>query len=136
MSQLTEKQERFCVAYIEKGNASEAYRLAYDAGNMKPETVTKRASELIANANVAQRVSELRAPVVTRSQLTLEQHLEDLRKLRDSAEKDGQLGVAVQAEIARGKASGHYVKNIEIKHIDGLAERLARARLAISLETP
>jgi len=35
----TQKQENFCLAYIECGNASEAYRRAYDAEYMKPETV-------------------------------------------------------------------------------------------------
>ena len=33
MKALTPKQERFCQAYIETGNASEAYRLACEAGN-------------------------------------------------------------------------------------------------------
>ena len=35
---LTPKQEAFCLAYMETGNASEAYRRAYDADNMKPAT--------------------------------------------------------------------------------------------------
>lgn len=39
IGQLTPKQETFCLAYIETGNASEAYRQAYDAENMKPDTV-------------------------------------------------------------------------------------------------
>ena len=31
MNELTQKQENFCLAYIETGNASEAYRKAYNA---------------------------------------------------------------------------------------------------------
>ena len=42
---LTPKQESFCLAYIETGNASEAYRQAYDVGpKTKPETVTLNSS--------------------------------------------------------------------------------------------
>jgi phage terminase small subunit len=41
---LTQRQETFCLAYIETRNASEAYRRAYNAGKMKPATVNKRAS--------------------------------------------------------------------------------------------
>jgi len=43
MAGLTIKQEAFCQAYIEKGNASEAYRMAYAADKMKPETVNRNA---------------------------------------------------------------------------------------------
>ena len=35
---LTIKQNAFAMAYIETGNASEAYRRSYDAGNMAPHT--------------------------------------------------------------------------------------------------
>ena len=46
---LTAKQEAFALAYLQTGNASEAYRRAYNAENMKPETVNKRACELMAD---------------------------------------------------------------------------------------
>lgn len=59
---LTEKQERFCNYYLDTdGNASEAYRMAYDTSNMKPESVWCNASKLLSNAKVVQRVAELRA---------------------------------------------------------------------------
>lgn len=44
MTGLTIKQEAFCQAYIETGNASEAYRTAYAADKMKPEAVFKHVS--------------------------------------------------------------------------------------------
>ena len=44
---LTVKQTNFCNYYIELGNASEAYRRAYNAVNMKPETITSKAYELL-----------------------------------------------------------------------------------------
>lgn len=57
---LTPKQERFCLAYLETGNASEAYRRAYSAENMKPESIAVAASRVLSNAKVALRLAELR----------------------------------------------------------------------------
>jgi phage terminase small subunit len=42
---LTQRQEKFCLAYIETGNASESYRRAYNAENMKPVTINRKAKE-------------------------------------------------------------------------------------------
>jgi len=130
---LTQKQENFCIAYIETGNASEAYRRAYDAENMKPETVTKRASEMLIDGNIAGRVAELRAPVIAKAQITLEQHLDDLKRLRDLAEAAAKFGPAVQAEMARGKASGLYVDKTELTGKDGGPVEVVAPKLEIIL---
>lgn len=116
---LTQKQEAFCVAYIETGNASEAYRRAYEAGKMAAATVNRNAKELMDNPKIATRLQELRAPVVERAQITLETHLNDLKRLRDMAEASEKYGPAIQAEIARGKASGLYVEKLEHTGKDG-----------------
>lgn len=116
---LTQKQEAFCLAYIELGNASEAYRRAYDAKNMKPESINVNASKLLADTKIALRVEELRAPAAERAQVSLEKHLNDLQALRDVSVKDGKYGPAVQAEVARGKASGLYVERKEVTGADG-----------------
>lgn len=58
---LTEKQEKFCQFYLDTdGNASEAYRMAYDTSNMQPNTVWNSASLLMDNPKVAQRIDEIR----------------------------------------------------------------------------
>ena len=44
---LTPKQHAFCFAYMETGNATLAYRRAYDAQYMKPATVNRKAKELL-----------------------------------------------------------------------------------------
>ena len=92
---LTPKQEAFCLAYVETGNASEAYRRAYNAENMKPATVNRKAKML-------------------KSKLTLESHLEKLRELRDAAADFGQFSAAIRAEIARGKAAGLYTEKVNL----------------------
>ena len=63
---LTPKQEDFCRYYIETGNASEAYRKAYDCERMKAETVNRNAAALLANNKIATRLEELRAEIAKR----------------------------------------------------------------------
>lgn len=59
---LTEKQEKFCQSYLDTdGNASEAYRMAYDTSNMQPETIWSNASRLLDNSKVEARIDEIRA---------------------------------------------------------------------------
>lgn len=130
---LTQKQENFCLAYIETGNASEAYRMAYDAEKMKPESVNRLAKAQLDNIKIASRISDLRAPVIARAQITLEQHLNDLKRLRDLAEASEKFGPAVQAEMARGKASGLYVDKTELTGKDGKPIEVVNPTLEIVL---
>lgn len=59
---LTEKQEKFCHYYLDTdGNASEAYRMAYDTSNAQPPTIWTSACELLANPKVKVRIDEIRA---------------------------------------------------------------------------
>lgn len=58
-NKLTPKQETFCQEYIKCGNASQAYRKAYDCENMKPETINVKACELLKDGNITVRVKEL-----------------------------------------------------------------------------
>lgn len=61
-NKLTEKQENFCNYYLDcDGNASEAYRMAYDASKMQPETIWSNASRMLACNKVAARIAELRS---------------------------------------------------------------------------
>lgn len=116
MEDLTAKQEAFCLAYIKTGNASEAYRRAYNAENMKPATVNRRAKELMDNSKIAARLTELQSEAAEKSKLTLESHLEKLSELRDAAVDFGQFSAAIRAEIARGKAAGLYREQIDLNN--------------------
>ena len=105
---LTANMEAFCVELARTGNASEAYRKAYRAGNMKPETIAKRALELQKNGKITGRLAQLRAEVRKTSGITLEEHMTSLKALRNAAAQAKQFGPAVSAEMARGKVSGLY----------------------------
>lgn len=110
---LTQKQESFCISYIEIGNASQAYRQSYNSANMADATINRKAKELLDNGKIAARIESIRSKAAEAVGLTLQQHLTDLKRLRDMAESSEKYGPAVQAEVARGKASGLYVEKIE-----------------------
>src|SRR5262245_55453511 len=81
-TELRVKQERFLQLFLEKGNASEAYREAYDVSpNTKPETIHRKAAELLANGKVTARLEQLRAELRARNAITLDHLVEALRPI-------------------------------------------------------
>lgn len=110
---MTPKQEAFVLAYLESGNASEAYRRAYNAVNMKDSSVRVQAAKMLASPNIALRIEQIRKPAVDAAQMTLEQHIADLKRIRDAAFGDGKYSAAATAEVARGKVAGFYVEKVE-----------------------
>lgn len=78
---LTQKQEIFCLAYIETGNASEAYRKAYNAGRMKAGTIHARASELMADGLITVRIAELRQAVAEQVVASEARVIEELARI-------------------------------------------------------
>lgn len=114
-SELTEKQEKFCRAYIETGNASEAYRQAYNAEKMKPETVTIKASELLKNGKVTVRLEELKKRHAKRHDYKVDDllaELEEARKIALQAETP-QTSAAISATLGKAKLLGLDKKLIE-----------------------
>ena len=110
---LTPKQEKFCLEYLKTGNASEAYRLAYDIKKMKPETVNRTAKALLDNRKIATRIDELKQPAIDDAQITFESHLKKLAELRDAAAAAEEFSAAITAETNRGKAAGLYTTKVE-----------------------
>jgi hypothetical protein len=136
---LTEKQEAFAVAVVNGSNASDAYRLAYDAENMRPETVWSEACRLLANHNVAARLAVLnsekehqrRMMAVSRAERVLQR----LESLADTATTES---VKVRANELLGKTAGLFTEQIEIEDKTdrstadierSIAEKLARLGL-------
>ena len=110
---LTPKQESFAQNVASGKTQADAYRAAFSAGKMKPETIQQAASRLMANSKVSARVTELRKPIIEEVGYSLEAHLKRLEGLSIKAAQAGQFGPAVSAEISRGKASGHYVTKVD-----------------------
>jgi phage terminase small subunit len=103
---MTPKQKIFCQAYVETGNASEAYRRAYDAERMKAATIHKRASELLANGEIRGRIAELQAEAQTRHGLTIDGLIAELEADRLIARIEGQGGAMVSATMGKAKLAG------------------------------
>ena len=57
--QLTTKQEKAFIKYVECGDKLEAYRYAYNTKKMKPETINRKANELLNNDKITERMKEL-----------------------------------------------------------------------------
>ena len=111
---LTAKQTAFVASYFKTGNASDAYRDAYNAESMKASTVHVKASELLSNGKVRGRIAQVRQKLEEREVLTIEAHLAQLKRLRDLAAARGLYGAAIKAEELRGKIGGFYVERHEV----------------------
>ena len=60
---LTAKQEAYCQSIADGLGQADSYRAAYDAGDMKENSVYVQASKLMKNPKIAQRITELRSAV-------------------------------------------------------------------------
>ena len=60
---LTAKQEAFCQGIADGLRQADSYRAAYDAEGMKDNVIYARASELMKNGKVTDRIKELRSEV-------------------------------------------------------------------------
>lgn len=103
---LTPKQERFCVLYVETGNASEAYRQAYSSkGNQA--TVKKRASELLGRGDIAGTISKLRGAVAQTHGVTVASLIAELEEARTVGKERGQAASMVAATMGKAKLAGY-----------------------------
>ena len=102
---LTAKQEAFAQAIADGLGQADAYRFAYDAEQMKDETVYPNASRLMNNSKVAARVAELKSQVVEKQLWTREMSVKGLM----SAYR-----IALEAKTSTGMTAA--VKELNIMH--------------------
>lgn len=116
MSSLTVKQEAFVRAFLESGNASKAYRTAYNAENMKDNAIHVSASQLLANPKIAIRVKEARESSAKRHDITIAKLTDMLVDAYHLAMKESveAPAAAVSAVLAIGKLHGLVVDKKEI----------------------
>lgn len=122
MAGLTIKQEAFCQAYIETGNASEAYRTAYAADKMKAEAIHVKASELLSNGKVSVRLKELQGEIKQRHNVTVDSLLAELEEARQKAlsAETPQSSAAVAATMGKAKLTGLDKQIVEMRGAIGL----------------
>ena len=88
MSNLTPKQEAFVQALIAGKSQREAYKEAYNAANMKDETIDKRACELFAKGTIKGRYQELLEEHKQKALYTREEAIDDLIWIKEKARED------------------------------------------------
>lgn len=103
---LTPRQEAFCLAYIETGNASEAYRQIYSTKGWKAESVNRAAKALLDNIKIISRVDELKAKHAKRHEITVDDLIAELEEARQLAIDTSQSGSAVTATMGKAKLLG------------------------------
>jgi phage terminase small subunit len=134
---LTPKQLTFCRAYVETGNASEAYRRAYNASAMKTATIGRKAMELMSNGTITAYITALKAETdgaATKALgLTREWIIEGLMsnaragaalvQTKDGGQAPVNLAAANQALIALGKVDtmGLFAEKLEVTGKAGAA---------------
>ena len=120
MTKLTPKQEAFAFAYVETGNASEAYRRSYDVSpDTKPESIWVNACKLMSDAKVAQRVDEIREEARSLGQISIASITDDLKEAHKMSKNLEQPHNMIKATTEIAKLHGLTADKLEITGKDG-----------------
>lgn len=104
---LTDKQDAFALAYVETGNAAEAYRRAYDVSeSARDGWLYVEACQLLDNPKVALRIEELQAQAQRLSIYTLGKAIDEYEEARNLAIKLENPAAAVSAINGKVKLFG------------------------------
>lgn len=111
---LTEKQEKFCRIYAtEDVTRTEAARLAGFS-----ESAAAWAGSRFLNGrdypHIVARIAEIKEELSKKYEVTFDNHVRQLARIRDAAFENKNFPAAVSAEKARGAAAGLYVSRQEI----------------------
>jgi len=114
---LTPKQRKFAEEYVNTGNASEAYRRAYDVGpDTKLETIATKASHLLAEYNISTRVSELQKKEADDFQITRKEVAEGYFKMIQSWEY--LMDLAAKENLSKEQKAKFYLLKEMVKGSD------------------
>ena len=130
ISKLTIKQDKFCRAFVgpAEGNASEAYRTAYNTQNCSNATINRNAKALLDDNKIATRVEQLKAEYAAQNAITVEEITGALRRAVEGAAAAGQWSAASQAALGLAKLGGLLVEKRQVsvddarEHLDAVAQ--------------
>lgn len=104
---LTEKQEAFALAYVETGNATEAYRRAYDvAENARDSWIYVEAAQLLDHPKIAPRIVELQELADKVASYSLKRAADEYEAARELAMAEKNASAAVSAITGKVKLFG------------------------------
>lgn len=116
---FTDKMELFCLAYVETGNASEAYRRSYNTANMAEKTAQREGYNTLQKPQVQARIEELRNQVMDRHEITVDTLLLELEQARRLALETKKAAAAVTATMGKAKLLGLDKQIVELTGKDG-----------------
>ena len=118
---MTPKQIAFCQAYLETGDASEAWRRSYDAYKRKKNSVNRRGHEMLQHSKVIAYLAEERAHIMARHRITVDDLLSELEEARTAAlgADTVQSSAAVSATMSKAKLLGLDKQIIDHQSSDG-----------------
>lgn len=116
---LTGKQEKFAQAFVETGDASEAFRRAYDASNMNANSVNRKAHEAKNHVKISARIDQLRSKVAKRHNVTVDSLVAELEQIKQIAlrAETPQSSAAVAAVMGKAKLTGLDKQLVELSGI-------------------
>tara|TARA_R100000734_G_C3309110_1_gene99762 strand:- start:310 stop:780 length:471 start_codon:yes stop_codon:yes gene_type:complete len=116
-NKLTPKQRKFTEEYVNTGNASEAYRRAYDVSKTTSnEVIAVKASELLKNGNISVRVKELQKKEAESFQITRKEVAEGYFKMIKSWEY--LMDLAAKENLTKDQKAKFYLLKEMVKGSD------------------
>ena len=113
-------REKFIHEYQQHGNASESLRRAKPhARKWKPEVVNSKASTMLAEGKVQERLSQLQQESAKKHEITVDSLTAMLKEDRDLARTNVQTSAAVSAVMGLAKIHGLIVDKNALTDKDG-----------------
>ena len=128
---LTEQQKRVAELYVQESGLLSKTEIAVKAGYAKESAYT-RAWELTnpsISPHVVRYIKKIEMDFAEKNQITKENHIAELWRLKQEAREKGMAGIALRAEELRGKLMGYYIDksmtlNVKEKSMDELEQEI------------
>ena len=101
--------------YLAGGCATDAYRAAYEAGQMSNGAIQVEASRLLDNPKVAAAIHEHQAALSKKARHSLQDCIADQERAMELAEASGNASAYAQAAMNKAKLLGHVMDKAEVK---------------------
>lgn len=108
---LSEMQKKFAELYVQESGLLSKSDIAIKAGYAK-ESAYQRAYELTnpsISPHVVRYIKKIEQDFAERNQITKENHIAELWRIKEDAKKAGMHGIRLQSEHLRGKLMGFYI---------------------------
>ena len=106
INNLTPKQKKFLMGYLETGNASEAYRKSYNVSTCKNVTIHRAAHELLNNPKITAILNRIWIQSCDKLDITIESLTQELELARMLAIRNRQYSASISATMAKARLNG------------------------------